>query len=81
MESNKIINAICKMAEDDNYGLKMSTKVLNACTNNDISEVTFQVDVDVIDSAFLQSVGLSGEYMCFVFAINRKELKKYKKLV
>ena len=81
MNAAKILKAICLMAEEDNKGLMMTLKVLNACTKNEVSEVTFQVIKDVVSSAGFQSVGLAGDYMCCAFFINRRELEKYKKII
>ena len=73
------LKAICRMAEDDNKGLKMTITVNGVYTQDNISTVTFQVDKDVIASADLQSFGIEGDYMCCAFFIDRKELRKYKK--
>jgi hypothetical protein len=78
MKADEILKAIYRMAEDDNKGIMMTTTILNACINDDISEVTFQVSEAVASSAKLQSLGIAGEHMCCAFFINRKELKKYK---
>ena len=51
MDKNKIIQVICKMAEDNNSGLLMTTTVLNAKTINDVSEVDFRVERRVTSSA------------------------------
>lgn len=78
MKKFDTLEAILNMAKEDNKGLKMTTTVLNACTINEESRVTFQVDKDVTSSAGLQSVGVAGDYICCAFFISRDELKKYK---
>lgn len=72
------LEKITAMAVDDNKGLMMTTTVLNACTKNDISEVTFQVTKEVTQSAGFQSAGVAGDYLCVAFFIKRSELAKYK---
>lgn len=79
MNQFETLEAILSMAKDDNKGLKMTTTVLNSCTINEESRVTFQVDKDVTSSAGFQSVGIAGDYLCCAFFISRKELRNYKK--
>lgn len=78
MKAKSALEKITAMAADDNKGLIMTGTVLNACTIDDISRVTFQVPQEVTSSAGFQSVGLAGDYICVAFFIDRKELAKYK---
>jgi hypothetical protein len=79
MKEVNILEAITRMAADDNKGLLITTTVLDAGTVNDISHVTFRVTKAVTGSAGFQSAGIAGDYMCCAFFIDRDELKKYKK--
>lgn len=78
IEKTNILNRICRMSEDDNQGLQMTTTVLNACKIDGQNRVTFQVSDEVRPSAALQSVGIAGDYICCAFFIKRSELEKYK---
>lgn len=78
MKAKSTLERITAMAADDNKGLMMTATVLNSCTIDDVSRVTFQVSPEVTSSAGLQSVGIPGDYICVAFFIDRKELSKYK---
>lgn len=79
MNGENILKAITYMATTDNKGLQMSTTVLNACTKDEISQVTFQTSREVTSSAGLQAVGLRNDYMCCAFFIKRDELARVAK--
>lgn len=78
MKAKSTLERITAMAADDNKGLMMTNTVLNACTIDGVSRVTFQVSQEVTSSAGLQSVGVAGDYICVAFFIDRRELAKYK---
>jgi len=68
-DGNKILDAIKRMAADDNKGLIMTT------TRGSI--VGFGTEKVCGDDAFAQTMGLLGKYMACAFFIDREELKKY----
>lgn len=78
MKPKSTLERITAMAADDNKGLLMTTTVLNSCTIDGVSRVTFQVSPEVTTSAGFQAVGVAGDYICAAFFIDRKELSKYK---
>lgn len=78
MEKNDILNAIARMAEDDNKGLKMSYTVIEANTLGSVCGVKFRTDLDTAKDAALQAMGLPNDNICVAFFISRKELLKYK---
>lgn len=79
MNGADVLKVITHMASTDNKGLQMTTTVLNACTKNEISQVTFQTSREVTQSAGLQAVGVRNDYMCVAFFIKRAELNKVAK--
>lgn len=74
----KTLEAIAKMAADDNKGLRMTTTIVNVVSTHYGKEVTFGTDAQSGNSAHLQMMGLPSEDLCVAFFINRKELEKYK---
>ena len=78
MKAKSTLERITAMAADDNKGLMMTATVLNSCTIDGVSRVTFQVSPEVTSSAGFQSAGIAGDYICVAFFIDRKELSKYK---
>ena len=78
MNKKSTLERITAMAADGNKGLFMTTIVLNSCTIDYVSKVTFQVSPEVTTSAGFQAAGVPGDYICVAFFIDRKELSKYK---
>lgn len=78
MKAKSTLEKITAMAADDNKGLMMTTTVLNSCTIDGVSRVTFQVSPEVTSSAGFQAAGIAGDHICVAFFIDRKELSKYK---
>ena len=74
---NKILDAIKKMAADDNKGLRMSTTIVDVKDDPRGSIVGFGTEKDCGDDAKAQTIGLPGKYMACAFFIDREELKKY----
>lgn len=81
MDGNKILEAITKMAQDNNQGLLMSTTLAdNVRFVKQGAIVSFGVIDEIGKDVEAQIVtgGLVGDYMAVAFFINRKELEKYK---
>ena len=64
-DGNKILDAIKRMAADDNKGLRMTTTIVDG------------TEKVCGDYALTQTMGLPGKYMACAFFIDREELKKY----
>lgn len=60
MKAKSTLEKITAMAADDNKGLMMTTTVLNSCTIDGVSRVTFQVSPEVTSSAVFQAAGIAG---------------------
>lgn len=74
----KILEAIRKMAEDDNQGLRMTTTLVNVSEESRGSIVSFGTEKAMGDDAKYQiQTGLPGEYLACAFFIKRSELEKY----
>jgi len=73
-DGNKILDAIKRMAADDNKGLIMTTTIVDDPRG---SIVGFGTEKVCGDDAFAQTMGLPGKYMACAFFIDREELKKY----
>jgi len=78
MSKFETLDAIAKMAEDDNRGLEMSTAIVEVKYDSRGAIIGFGTTNKIGDDAKIQTLGLPGEYMIVCFAINREELKKYK---
>ena len=77
MEKKNILSAICKMAEDDNQGLKMSTTIVDVHNEKRGSVVSFGTEKECGDDARVLLNGLPNKYIICAFFIDRKELEKY----
>lgn len=75
----KILDAIMRMAEDDNKGLRMTTTVVDVKDDPRGSIVGFGTERVHGDDAKVQTMGLPGKYIACAFFIDREELKKYLK--
>ncbi|WP_302994437.1 hypothetical protein [Parabacteroides goldsteinii] len=74
----KVLQAIRKMAEDDNQGLRMTTTLVNVSEESRGSIVGFGTEKEMGDDAKYQiQTGLPGEYLACAFFIKRSELEKY----
>lgn len=74
----KILEAIRKMAEDDNQGLRMTTTLVNVSEESRGSIVGFGTEKAMGDDARYQiQTGLPGEYLACAFFVKRSELEKY----
>ncbi|MCE5225910.1 MAG: hypothetical protein LLG05_08620 [Porphyromonadaceae bacterium] len=78
MEKNNILNAIARMAADDNKKLQMSATVTETHTLDKVCGVMFRTDKETAKDASLQALGLPNDNICVAFFIDRKELEKYK---
>lgn len=78
MEKNEILEAILKMAADDNQGVKMSTTITDVRDDPRGSIVSFGVEKETGDEARKELFGVTGKYMVCCFFIDREELQKYK---
>ena len=76
-DGNKILDAIKRMAADDNKGLIMTTTIVDVKDDPRGSIVGFGTEKVCGDDAFAQTMGLLGKYMACAFFIDREELKKY----
>lgn len=76
-DGNKILDAIKRMAADDNKGLIMTTTIVDVKDDPRGSIVGFGTEKVCGDDAFAQTMGLPGKYMACAFFIVREELKKY----
>lgn len=74
---NKILDAIKRMAADDNKGLRMTTTIVDVKDDPRGSIVGFGTEKVCGDDAIAQTMGLPGKYMACAFFIEREELKKY----
>lgn len=74
-DGNKILDAIKRMAADDNKGLRMSTTIVDVKDDPRGSIVGFGTEKDCGDDAKAQTIGLPGKYMACAFFIDREELK------
>lgn len=74
----KVMDAIKRMAEDNNQGLKMTTTIVDVRNDSRGSIVGFRTNrycgYDVQAQA---TIGLPGKYIACAFFIDRDELKKY----
>ncbi len=75
----KVLDAIKRMAADDNKGLRMTTTLVDVKDDLRGSIVGFGTEKVCGDDAKAQIVGLPGEYMACAFFIKRSELQKYLK--
>lgn len=73
----KVLDAIKRMAVDDNKGLRMTTTLVDVKDDLRGSIVGFGTEKICGDDARVQIMGLPGKYMACAFFIDRKELKKY----
>ncbi len=81
MDGNKILEAITKMAQDDNQGLLMSVTLAdNVKFVKQGAIVSFGVEYRIGEDvqAQIETGGLVGDYMAVAFFIDRRELQKYK---
>lgn len=76
-EGSKILDAIKRMAEDNNKGLRMTTTVVDVKDDPRGSIVGFGTEKECGEDAKAQMMGLHGKYMACAFFIDREELKKY----
>lgn len=76
-DGNKILDAIKRMAADDNKGLRMTTTIVDVKDDPRGSVVGFGTEKVCGDDALAQTMGLPGKYMACAFFIDREELKKY----
>lgn len=74
---DKVLDAIKRMASDNNKGLRMTTTVVNVKDDPRGSVVGFGTEKDCGDDAKAQTMGLPGKYLACAFFIDREELKKY----
>lgn len=73
----KILDAIKRMAADDNKGLRMTTTIVDVNNDPRGSIVGFGTEKVCGDDAKAQIMGLPGKYMACAFFIDREELNKY----
>lgn len=73
----KVLDAIKRMAADDNKGLRMTTTIVNVEDDPRGSIVGFGIEKVCGDDAKAQTMGLPGKYIACAFFIDREELKKY----
>lgn len=73
----KVLDAIKRMAVDDNKGLRMTTTLVDVKDDLRGSIVGFGTEKICGDDARVQIMGLPGKYMACAFFIDREELKKY----
>ena len=78
MKEFEILDAIARMAKDNNQGVLMSTTIVEAKPDPRGAIVSFGVTKEVGDDAKLQSEALPTKYLTVCFAINRDEYAKYK---
>lgn len=78
MNKYNTLDAIVKMAKDDNKGIIMSNTVTEVRTDARGYIIGFGVEKkECAESATLQSIGLPNNHICVAFFIDRKELEKY----
>lgn len=77
-EQNNILNAIVKMAEDNNKRVQVSTTLIEAKEDPRGGIVSFGVSKECAEGCGGQIVGLPTQYMAFVVFVDREELKKYR---
>lgn len=78
MNKYNTLDAIVKMAKDDNKGIIMSNTVAEVRTDARGYIIGFGVEKkECAESATLQSIGLPNNHICVAFFIDRKELEKY----
>lgn len=73
----KVLDAIKRMAADDNKGLRMTTTIVDVKNDPRGSIIGFGTEKVHGDDAKAQAMGLPGKYMACAFFIDREELKKY----
>lgn len=74
---HKVLDAIKRMAADDNKGLRMTTTIVDVKDDPRGSIVGFGTEKVCGDDAKAQTMGLPGKYMACAFFIDREELNKY----
>lgn len=74
-DGNKILDAIKRMAADDNKGLRMTTTIVDVKDDPRGSIVGFGTEKVCGDDAKAQTLGLPSKYMACAFFIDREELK------
>lgn len=79
-EGSKILDAIKRMAEDNNKGLRMTTTVVDVKDDPRGSIVGFGTEKICGEDAKAQMMGFHGKYMACAFFIDREELKKYRSI-
>lgn len=71
----KVLDAIKKMAADDNKGLRMTTTIVDVKDDPRGSTVGFGTEKDCGDDAKAQTMGLPGKYMACPFYRSRRTEK------
>ena len=75
-DGNKILDAIKRMAADDNKGLIMTTTIVDVKDDPRGSIVGFGTEKVCGDDAFAQTMGLPGKYMACAFFYRQRRTKE-----
>lgn len=79
MNNRNFLDRMADMVRDDNKGIIMTKDIAGTGRDSRGYIVSFGLDKkECYDSACVEELGLSGEYICMAFFVDRKELEKYK---
>ncbi len=76
-DGDKVLDAIKRMAADNNKGLRMTTTLVDVKDDQRGSIVGFGTEKKCGDDARLQIMGMPSKYMACAFFIDREELARY----